>query len=278
MKQTLLPALFATLTIGASAQSASPAVTARFTTQVPAIAFVPVDRLPANPSPTALSARCGHLMLSPATPGGRLARKLGWGVTAEISLDRRTAVSFVGSAKPATSGTCALDRGNIGIFEGGRIVALAHARSTAGRSIGALSPLPGRGARIWDDDLVRRPIGDLIRQAGGPVAIDKVAGEDQVCGGGAIVPNLYDQPIDRARMALRKAGWMQLTATGARSEQAVQLAAAGIPEAEDCAGTGFGFCSFAYRGRAGTLTVISVGDGPMPAVSGYRVACGPRRP
>lgn len=48
----------------------------------------------------------------------------------------------------------------------------------------------------------------------------------------------------------------------------------GVPEVEDCSGTGFGFCGYGYRGAAGRLSVTTVGDNDFPSVSGYEVHCG----
>jgi hypothetical protein len=256
----------------------SPAM-ARFDTQLPTIAFLPLNRLPANPSRGSLSVDCDQLLTTPESGAGRLAKTLGWGVTAEIRFADTTAVSFVGSAEPATSGACQLANGNVGIFKGGRLLALAYARPSAGGSIGSITPLAAGGARVWDGDIVPRPIADLAPQAGGGFTIGAVAARDPVCNGAAIVPAIYGQPIDRARAALRRAGWNPVPTaidTGNRDTRVGELAAAGVPEIEDCAGTGFGFCSFAYRGKAGDLSVITVGDGPMPTVSDYRVEC--RRP
>lgn len=252
---------------------------ARFDTRLPAIAFVPLDRLPANPSRGNLSGDCDHLLTTPESEAGRLAKTLGWGITAEMRVAGVTAVSFVGSATPATSGTCQLTDGNIGLFEGGHLIALAYARPSAKWSIGRIAPRAAGGARIWDGDVVPRPIADLAPRAGGGFTIGAVATRDPVCNGAAIVPTIYDRPIDRARVILRRAGWDPVPTAidpGNRDSRVADLAAAGISEVEDCAGTGLGFCSFAYRGKAGDLSVITVGDGPMPVVSGYRVAC--RRP
>ena len=295
MKRTLLPALLGAIVTGcgsgetprshpeATERPGRPAtpqpspVAARFETQIPALAFVPLDRLPANPSPGGLSRDCHHLLKTPMTAGGRLAKTLGWGVTAEVPLDGRIAVSFIGSAEPATSGTCELGHGNIGVFEGGRIVALAYARSSAGQSIGRISPRPQGGARVWDGDVVPRPLGDLSPMVGGGLVIDKVTSSDRVCGNAAAVPTIYDLPIDRARDVLRRAGWNPVPATAGaddRDGRATDLAAAGVIEVEDCSGTGFGFCSFAYRNNAGNLSVVTVGVGPLPIVCDDQVECG----
>jgi hypothetical protein len=46
---------------------------------------------------------------------------------------------------------------------------------------------------------------------------------------------------------------------------------------QECSGTGFGFCDYAYAGPAGTLSVITMGeigeDGRLPVVSDYGVDC-----
>lgn len=199
---------------------------------------------------------------------------MGWGITADVTIGARSVVSFVGSATRATSGTCALERGNIGIFDGTRLVALAYVRPAADRSIGRIAALAGGGMRIWDGDLIPRPFADLTVGQDGSALIGPVAREDPVCNRTAMVPTIYELPIDRARAALASAGWTPVPAANSDGDERVDhLVAAGVVEAEACAGTGFGFCSFGYRGKAGTLSVITIGDGPMPIVSGYQVEC-----
>ena len=74
--------------------------------QVPGLAIVPLATLPAAPQDQGETEFCSHLFLdSPMTPGGRDAAARGWHVTAEAPLGDLTAVSLVGIATPATSGT-----------------------------------------------------------------------------------------------------------------------------------------------------------------------------
>ena len=76
-----------------------------------------------------------------------------------------------------------------------------------------------------------------------------------------------------------QAGWQPVP--GDPAQQALgwakDIAAAGVPEVEDCSGTGFAFCAFTYARPAGTLSVVTAGeggeDGSLPAVSRYWVDC-----
>ena len=102
-----------------------------------------------------------------------------------------------------------------------------------------------------------------------------VAASDGVCGGRAKVPNINNMPIDKARAALKANGWEPVPSseqdrTDSRVAELVKL---GVIEAEACSGTGLGYCSYNYRGEAGTLSVTTAGDNDYPSVSDYDVKC-----
>ena len=118
---------------------------------------------------------------------------------------------------------------------------------------------------------------DLRLGADESLTIQPLSAQEAVCRGTASVPNVYGQPINRARDLLARNGWSPVIPRrppGERPDVRVaDLIRRGVPEVEDCSGTGFGFCSYNYRGDGRTLNVTTVGDGDYPDVSGYAVRC-----
>ena len=263
------------------ALSASPALAElQLASQVRGLDLVDLSTLPAAPPPSADTEFCAHLFIAtPATPGGQDAAAKGWHVTAEETLGDFIAVSFIGSAIPATSGTCELVDGNVGLYSGSQIVALLYATQPEELRIGSLRPF-GDGLRILSGDVVPGTSADLVAK-GEQVTLTAPASEEPVCNGTAVVPGVEGLPIDTARKLLIAAGWQPVP--GDPAQQALgfaqEIAARGVPEVEDCSGTGFGFCGYTYAGGAGSLSVTTVGegseDGGLPVVSGYGVDCGP---
>lgn len=83
---------------------ASPASTElSLRSQAAGLDIVAIDNLPAAPQDQGDSEFCSHLFVETvSTPGGQHAAAKGWHVTAELAFGDLTAVSFVGSAEPAT--------------------------------------------------------------------------------------------------------------------------------------------------------------------------------
>ncbi len=56
-----------------------------------------------------------------------------------------------------------------------------------------------------------------------------------------MVPNIYGQPIDRARALLQHSGWPPAprATRGGNDGRMADLVRRGVPEVEDCSGTGF---------------------------------------
>lgn len=247
---------------------------------VPGLAVAPLSDLP--PAPMAQGDRDGCLhKLLPAftTPGAEVAHFQGWGVTAEQPFGALTAVSFVGRFTQGTSGSCELTDGNVGLFDGDRLVAVIYATDPQETLIGSIAPFGTGTLRLWSGDYLPQPLADVLPDGAGGARVVPLAAAEPVCGGAAEVPLIYGQPVDRARRALRQAGWQPLPHAGARGEMgiAAEIAAAGVPEVEECSGTGFGFCSYRYGGPAGTLSLTTAGefgeDGTLPAVAFYGVDC-----
>lgn len=249
-----------------------------FASQADGLDLVPLTNLPAAPSDAPVADFCSHLFLESATtPGGRDAAAKGWHVTAELAFGDLTAVSFIASATPATSGTCALLDGNVGLYSGDTLVGLLYSTRPEELRIGSIRPF-GDGLRILSGDVLPGTIADISR-SGDSVTVTGPAREEPVCNGTGLVPEIEGLPIDQARTRLLGAGWKPVPGDPAQQGLgwAKDIAAAGVPEVEDCSGTGFAFCAYNYSGPAGDLSVTTAGeggeDGSLPAVSSYGVAC-----
>lgn len=267
---------------GAAAGPGAP----RVASQVSGLTIVPLDRLPAAPAAGEDQSYCTHLLVETlTTPAGRAVQDKGWGVTGEVALAAGlTAVSFVGTYAAATSGTCELSDGNVGLFAGDQLVALVYATEPGTSTLAYVQPFGNQGgARLFSGDVVPATEADLraldLGAAGLGILVTPPALEERLCQDAATVPLIDGLPIDLARALLTRAGWQADPAAGAQRSpgQAQDLAAAGFPEVEDCSGTGFGFCAFSYTGPAGQLSVTTMGemgeDGSLPIVAGASVTC-----
>jgi len=250
----------------------------QLSSQVPGLDLVALQALPSAPKDQGETERCARLFVeTPGTPGGQDAAAKGWHVTAEIPLGDLTAVSFVASATPATSGTCALIDGNVGFYDQGRLVALVYSTQPEKLLIGRLRPF-GDDLRLSSGDVMPGTVADL-RHDGDSLTVTTPASVEPVCNGTALVPAIEGLPIDKARELLIGAGWQPIPGDPEQQafSQAAEIVARGLPEVEDCSGTGFAFCAFGYTGPAGTLDVITVGEidetGGLPQVSRYGVDC-----
>jgi hypothetical protein len=279
--------ILAAAAVGACQQSSpaqqqqSPAVEANATTQpaqlpvgskVDQIRIVRADRLPANPKPARVDEACsGYAVAQPKTAAGRLVARSGWIVTSETKLGSYDAITFVGGLDPSTSGTCAHVDGNLGVFDGADLKALAYRRppkahgadsglgvdAVAEDSLGSAEQVDPRRIRL-SYGLPGAPFADVV--LGDGIAVEPVAAKDQVCGGAAVVPNVFGKDIRQARRALIAEGWLPREASGKGAPPA-DLVRQGVVEAESCSGTGYAFCSFAYRHRKGFgLRVTSMGE------------------
>lgn len=249
-----------------------------FGSELPGLDLVALGTLPPAPPAAPETEFCRHLFVeATTTPGGQDAAAKGWQVTAELPFGDLSAVSFVGQATPATSGTCALLDGNVGLYSGGQLVGLLYATRPEALMIGRIRPF-GDGLRILSGDLLPGTTADLVRQ-GDRITATAPASEEPVCNGSATVPGIEGLPIDKARTRLMRAGWTPVPGDPAQQSLgwAKDIAAAGVPEVEDCSGTGMAFCAFRYSGPAGELAVTTAGeggeDGSLPAVASYGVNC-----
>lgn len=262
------PALAAAMGMGDEPPSTS--------SQIKGVAFRLLSTLPRAPGPVEGQGECSQLVVKPKSEAGRLVASRGWAVTGEAKLGSTLrAVSFAGKFEPGTSGMCTNLQSNVGIFDGSKLLALAYADKGSDQTFGRLGELEGGDVRVFDGDGIGSPVGDLHAIDDYKFEFNRVAAVEGVCQGRAKVPNINNQPIDKARAALKASGWMPVPSseqdrTDSRVADLVKL---GVVEAEACSGTGLGYCNFNYRGEAGTLSVTTVGDDEYPSVSGYDVKC-----
>jgi hypothetical protein len=250
----------------------------QFGSEVPGLELVALDSLPAAPADQGDRGPCDHLTLaSPETAAGKAVAAKDWVVTGELPFGDLTAVSFIGSFIPSTSGSCELLDGNVGLFAGDKIVALLYAAKDAGPLIGSIEAFGEDGVRVFSGDILPSPVADLRSKDADGIIAGTLAAEEPVCGGAASVPNIYGLPIDKARTLLIAAGWEPVPGNSESPGMSQALAAAGVPEVEECSGTGFGFCYYLYAGPAGKLGVATAGEGEeegdLPAVSAYSANC-----
>lgn len=271
----LLGAALLITPLAATAQHAGAGIQTQMRSNIDELRITGLQTLPPAPASADLPEYCAHWLVTPETAAGRRVAAAGWGVTGEVALGKYQAVSFVASLEPGTSGACPASDGNVGIFEGDRLVAIVYAPRGTPRTIGSIEPYEADGVRIWDGDYLRQPLADLRLAGDGALTVGPLAHEERLCGGKASVPNIYGKPITEARAALAEAGWVAVATADQSpwSSHERDLAARGLLEVESCAGTGFGFCLFNYEGPAGRLSVTTAGDDDAPAVAGYSVTC-----
>jgi len=243
---------------------------------VAGIEFVTLGHLPKAPASAASQKDCDWMLTKPKTAGGQAVAAQGWGVTAEQPLGAYQAVSFAGQFEPSTSGTCQIDKGNVAIFSGRQLIALAYAGKGAKQTIGSIAVLQ-EGLRIWDGDLVAAPVADIHVLDGKNLEVVAVAAEDAVCQSAGNVPNVYGERIGQARQSLIAAGWAplknpkDLAASEDQYSQELELSKQGIVEVDTCAGTGLAFCNFYYRKDAMELSVTTASEDRR--VVGYGIQC-----
>lgn len=251
----------------------------RARSEVKDLAIALATAIPRAPASASDRESCAHLAADPKTPAGRNVAGQGWAVTGEAPLPNgNQAVSFVGKFESGTSGSCLLSAGNVAIFHDENLLAIAYAPRGSNQSIGRIVPLGDGQARIWSGDFLSQPVADLrVENEGYLLALAPLAAEERLCGGRAAVPNIYGMNIDTARNVLESKGWTPVRGEIGNDRnqfgREIELVKRGILEVESCSGTGFGYCSFLYRGSAGTLSVTTVGDDDLPGVSGYSVEC-----
>lgn len=266
--------LLAFVSILAASSTASPAGATSdiaLKSAVPGLKIARLQTLPKAPQPVS-DAPCG-VVPQPKGEGGKIAAALGWGVTGEARLGPYEAVSFAGEFEQATGSSCDISQGNVALFDGSKLLALIYADKKSKLSIGTIVAIKDH-LRILDGDLVQMPVGEIWLGVGRNVDVKPLAGEEQVCDGKAVVPNLYGKPITEARQAVIAKGWepFQSPVPSYPDPFGDSIRKMGIVETTDCSGTGFAYCSYYYHKGDMELGVTSFGDG-TPTVSGYDAVC-----
>lgn len=275
----ILHALALALALSGPAAAQAGPEAPRIVSTVKDLRFVPLADLPRAPARPRRSPEesCSGWAETPRSEATRAVAARGWTVTGEVPLGRYRAISFASTLETGPSGTCYVADGNVGVFDGGRLVALAY--GAVPNKIGRVVTRTGGGVRLHDGDALASPIGDLNLRPDGTLALEPLAKVESVCGGRGSVPNIRGLPIDKARAALIAAGWAPVSSEPSQGAEDVRvgreedLARRGLIEVDGCAGTGLGYCSFKYSGPAGTLSVTTVGDAYMPEVDDYDVEC-----
>ncbi|WP_449395675.1 hypothetical protein [Devosia riboflavina] len=241
---------------------------------LPEIVVTETTKLPEGPFSTSGNDDCQGNYAEPETEAGLYVQEHGWGVISEATLGDYQLVSFAGEFVTGTSGSCAIEQSNIGVFEGGDLNAIFYTANKTDQLIGVLDGRQNGSVRIWGGDFVSLPVGDIsITDTG--LVVGPVAAEETYCGA-AVVPNIYDAPITEARKTLKTAGWKPVPQPREEFGQQGDLHDIGITEAETCSGTGFGFCRYNYRSAGALLDVTTVGEfyeDSVPSVVDYAVTC-----
>jgi hypothetical protein len=274
---TLAAAVMAAPVAGSASAIAADDQLLSTVSELKGLKFTLLNKLPAAPAKSGDTQACAASIVQPTTKAGRLVAARGWSVTGEAKVGGFQAVSFAGRFEDGTSGTCSITDGNVAVYDNDVLVAIAYAERSSKLSIGRIAGLEGGALRLWSGDFLPAPIGDIELTGDNTLRLGAVAGAETLCAGKAVVPNIYGMSIDKARAALAAKGWSPVPAepngeSDASSREA-DLIKQGIPEVDGCAGTGLAYCSFNYRGAAGTLAVSTAGEDDLPQVVGYEATC-----
>jgi hypothetical protein len=229
--------------------------------------IVATSTLPTNPKRVPVAEYCSGYAIDPKTPGGRLAARNGWIVTSETKLAKYDAVTFIGRLDQMTSATCVHEDGNLALFEGSRLKAIAFEPKPSAASdpddlaefdsLGFAEQIDAHRIRLhWG--LPAPPFADVVLRDG--ISIERIAPKDPACGGAAEVPNVFGEKIADARKKLIAFGWRPQPPPADDPMTGI-FEGGDVPEVEACSGTGYGFCAYDYKHRKGFgLRVISVGE------------------
>ena len=248
-----------------------------FASAVPAIRVTPTGVLPHGPGQP-LDDYCTDKVVTPRGAAARAVAARGWLVTGEERLGRLTAVSFVGGLRPGMSGTCLIDAGNVGLFDGERLRAIVHGGQDGAQPRRVTATTVPDRLRIWSEEY-SPPLADIVARGEG-AAVVSIAASESWCGGIA-VPNVYGLTIEAARRRILAVGWRPApppaadiaAATGGRD---LDFRRAGLTEVEVCSGTGFGLCLFNYRHPRGARLEIQTA-GEESEIVGQWVTCAAQR-
>ncbi|MEI2456718.1 hypothetical protein [Lysobacter firmicutimachus] len=243
--------------------------------------------LPSEDDPT----RCGPESISKE---GGLARDAGWAVFAEEDWNGYRVVGISHPAVMLAGIGCTFPGGRVLFFRDGRPVAqLFDPKADASEADSGLQGLwnPGQGKNpAMEGAAAELRVGDgrtaraRVLARGQALELAALPALDRYCGGEAEVPRIERLELPKARELLFAQGWR---GDPPEREDGLENFLGGMirayPEVEDCAGTGMGYCRFAYRNEAGhALALITAGEyqaaedgkpGYEPAAVGYEVTC-----
>jgi hypothetical protein len=274
LSRYLLAAALMTTIVPAFAQSTQGTVPIVHS-HVPGLAITLLTKLPKAPASASSRDQCGASS-EQDSDGGKIVESQGWGVISEVKFGPYEAVSFAGDFGWLAGGLCEMDEGNVALFRGSQLVALVYAPKTSTETIGTIS-LAGDRLRIFDGGPAPEPIGDITLTADGVIDVVPIATEEVICGGKAVVPNIYGKSIDKVRSELIAAGWTPIQGRPLIPNYPQgflqSLRESGIIEADTCAETGLASCTYTYKKGDVGLNVESYGDGASPTVDDYAANC-----
>ena len=244
--------------------------------EVTELKFSYLKTIPMGPLPSDFDRGwCNDSIIEPVTLNGKIISAKSWGVLSEQSLGPFEFVSFAGEFKDGLSGSCIISQGNVAIFKAGELVGVIYTSSKDDELIGKLWIAEGGVVQLlnplfqsWAD----------IKILKDKIQIEYKASVQSFCNGAVIVPNVVGEPIREARQSLIEFAWEPIKQT----EEVIfpfveEMRQSGIVETIDCAGTGFGYCSFEYENANANLNVTTseqtVPVGYDDVVLYYGVSC-----
>lgn len=246
--------------------------------QVREIFVTSITKLPMGPRPQRQDDNCHNRIIEPTTAAGRYAQDRGWGVISEISVGRYELVSFGGEFIGGTSGTCAIQQGNVGVFEGTALKVILYTGKSSDQLIGQLRRKEDGEVRLWSGEYLRYPVADISLDDHSLV-VEQLSADEPFCKGRVKVPNVYGMSIIEARERLGAAGWQPVAQESEEWGQQVELHKLGVTETVSCSGTGFAYCSYEYQRPDASLTLTTAGElyeQSVPGVAFYDVSCAER--
>lgn len=240
--------------------------------EVPGVSLTDISYLPRSPENGIDDGVCDGYRAANLTATGRAVEARGWIVTSEASLGRYRVISFASGFDQSTSAICTVRNGNIGVFDGAQIVALAYSPRGSDASLGWVEELDNGGLLVWGGGYPAPPLGELHLERDRP-RLRTVAPEQEFCQRTVVVPNVYGMPIGTARVEIIASEWRPLPvdADEAQYSGVERLSERGIVEAHACSGTGMGYCSLRYTSAAGILELTTAGE--YDRVVSYEVTC-----
>ncbi|QQP95579.1 hypothetical protein [Lysobacter enzymogenes] len=243
------------------------AAAAQPTAEAGGLRLEPIADVPAPPAEAAAEVH-GDCAVAPASVEARAAQARGWKVFGEREWQGYRVVGVAAAPGVLAGMGCTSGGGRLLLFRDGRSVAqVFEPGARAGdATVGVQGFDDGEDAKLRGGDAalgvydwaVQRA---RIRADDGTLRLQALPEADLYCGGRAAVPRVEGVALPQARERLLARGWRAAPPQREEPGFVAGMIEAGYPEVEDCAGTGQGFCSFAYRNPAGDrLTLVTAGE------------------